>query len=301
MNENIRNIEFLKMLEKIPTYRCFVFNQVVRYDSIEVAATILDIPVSKINSEMAALEKTLQDPLILHNRKRVVLTSTGKNFADFCRSLVDNYELMGNKFSDKSEDIVIGCRYEFSDWIFPEVIVAFSKHYPDVRIYIHSDIAYTNFTQNDLDVLISYPLSDLSNITCEHLKDDPYYLYASPDYIEKYGEPITFGDFKQHKLLVFKDQDYYPKEIFENNEPYLQTTSLGLAYEMAKLGQGIAVLPCSYLKENDLRDRYLVEVVKGMECYNNSISFMSRKFSNRKKYTELLLKIFQENINIQLG
>lgn len=296
MNENIRNIEFLKMLEKIPTYRCFVFNQVVRYDSIEATATILDISVSKINNEMAALEKVLQDPLILHNRKRVVLTEIGKNFADFCRSLVDNYELMGNKFSDKSEDIVIGCRYEFSDWIFPEVIAEFSRHYPDVRIYIHSDSTYTNLTHNDLDVLISYPLSDLLNIKCEHLKDDPYYLYASPDYIKRYGDPITFEDFKKHKLLVFKNQNYYPKEIFGNNKPYLQTTSLGLAYEMAKLGQGIAVLPYSYLKESDLRNSNLVEVVKGMECYNNSISFMTRKFSSKKKYTDFLLKSFQEKI-----
>lgn len=291
--------DFLEALNKISTYRCFVFNQIVRYETMEAASKILNLPLSKLQTDMKVLEKALQDPLMLHNQQRFVLTEVGKKFADFSRTLVDNFELRGEKFCDKPMDIVIGCYYGLAESILPEVVSEFAKLYPDIRIFVHSGVEYSEFTNYDLDVLIGPPLSDLSDINCINLKKDPHYLYASPEYIEKYGEPISYEDFKKHKLLLFHEQKYYPKEIFDNNKPFLTTTSMGLIYEMAKLGQGIAALPISRLQSDDLCDKKLVEIVKGMECYNNTISFMTRQSPNKKHFTDILLEIFNIKLNIK--
>lgn len=288
--------EFSALLDKISTYSCFIFNQVIRYDSVEAAAKILNISATKIHHEMNALERILEDPLILRNHQRVILTDSGKNFADFSRALVDAIECSGEKLHDRQDDLVIGCYYGFAESVLPEVIFEFTQLYPDVCMYIQSGIEYTDFTHNDLDVLIAYPLSDLSEFDSVHLMDDIQYLFASPDYITEHKKPITYDDFKNHKLLTFHGNTYYPKEIFEINKPFLSSTSMGLLYEMAKLGQGIAVLPKSRLQPDDLSEKKLVEIVKGMVCKRESISFMTRKFSNKKYLTNILFEIVVKKI-----
>lgn len=288
--------DFLKTLQKISTYRCFIFNQIIRYDSMEAAANILNIPLSKIQSDMKILEKALQDPLMLRNQQHIVLTEMGKKLADFSRTLVDQFEFRSEKFCDKPHDIVIGCYSGLAEDILPEVVSEFSQLYPDIRIFVHSGAEYSDFTNYDLDVLIAPPLSDLTNINCIPIKNEIHYLYASPEYLQKYGEPVSYEDFKKHKLILFHDNKYYPKEIFENNKPFLTTTSMGLMYELAKSGQGIAALPVMRLQPTDLRDRKLVEIVKGMECYRNMLSFMSRKISNKKHITDILFEILNTNI-----
>ena len=290
--------EFSALLDKISTYSCFIFNQVIRYDSVEVAAKILNISATKIHHHMNTLETILEDPLILRNHQRVVLTEIGKNFADFSRILLDTIESSGDKFHDRQDDLVIGCYYGFAESVLPEVIFEFSQLYPDIRLYIQSGIEYTDFTHNDLDILIAYPLSDLSEIDSVHLQEDIHYLYASPEYISQYKEPITYEDFKNHKLLTFYGNTYYPEEIFKNNKPFLKSTSMGLLYEMAKLGQGIAVLPSLRLQSSDLSDKKLVEVIKGMECYKQSLYFMTRRFSNKRYLINNLFEIIEKNLKV---
>ncbi len=298
MNRTSTNddVKFLKTLDKVSLYRTFIFNQVIRYDSLEAAATVLKLPLSKIQFEIRALENVLQDPLILYNQQRIILTPTGRKFADFARTLVDNVELTNKKFVIKKDDFVIGCHYGFSEEILPEIITRFTQTHPDVRIYVQYSTEYTNLTHNDLDVLIGTDLPDITNVNCIHIKDDPHYLYASPDYIKKYGEPVSYADFKQHKIMTFINQVYYPDQIFSENKPYLTTTSMELLYEMTKLGQGIAALPVSRVKVNGKLDKNLVEIVKGLECSKDSISFITRKSENKKKYTDTVYNILTETI-----
>lgn len=290
------DVKFLQTLDKVSIYRAFIFNQIIRYDSLEVAATVLNIPILKIHAEMRALETFLQDPLILYNHQRITLTSRGKKFADFARILVDNMELIDEKLSNKKDDLVIGCHYGFSEEIIPEVLTKFSQAHPNIRIYMQYSTEYTNLTHNDLDILIGNKLDDLTNLSCIHLKDDPHYLYASTDYIEKFGKPVSSSDFKQHKLLTFINQIYYPDEIFSSNKPYLTTTSMELLYEMVKLGQGIAALPISRIKSTDISDINLIKVANGIECSKDSISFITRNSANKSELINSIHQILIETI-----
>jgi DNA-binding transcriptional LysR family regulator len=271
-----------------------LFNQIVRYDSVEAAAKVLKIDEAKINNDLNLLEKSLGADLLLRNHQKVILTAEGKKFADFSRRIIDNFQLLGGKLPKQTEDLVIGSYYGLSEQILPEIVSKFSQKHPEVRLYVLAGVEYVDFTHNDLDVLIGPLPKNCSHLQIKPLKDNPHFLYASADYIKKYGEPLSINDFKNHKLLLFENQEYYPPEIFERTKPALVSTSMKLLYELAKSGYGIAALPSSHLQQDDLYGNRLVQVIKGMQCSSSLVYFITRETSSKLYLLESLYNMAQE-------
>ena len=74
-------------------------------------------------------------------------------------------------------------------------------------------------------------------------------LYASPSYLEEYGEPQTIGDLKHHRLISYGEHEHplvninwhldLGAEPGDRHEPYLMVNNL---YYAAEAGLGIVTL-----------------------------------------------------------
>lgn len=281
--------------KEISTQICYIFNTLLRKGSIEAGAHFLEIDESRIKSNLKNLETNLGTPLLLRNQNKLVLTEEGRKFADFSRSVVDGLvHLESNKkqfHKRQQKELIIATYYGFSETILPEIVAQFNTLHPDVHLRILSGIEYIDFSQYDLDVAIAAPIYSRSDLILNHLKSIPYSLYTSPIYIEKYGLPQNYAEFRHHKLLIFKGIHCTPREIFEVATPFLESTNFKLLYELTKKGVGIAVLPKNQVTKEDLETNMITAVIDKLICYKLSFSFMTRKHSNNRSLTRDLFEI----------
>lgn len=284
-------------LDIISAQKCYIFNALLRKGSVAAASRYLNLPGSKIQNDIKALEKALATPLMLRNQHKLVLTDHGTRFADFCRFIVDGMHHLETPKNPPPEDLVIASYYGTCEMILPDVIARFTKMHPHVSLQIYAGVEYIDFTANDLDIAIAEPIQGRSDLTHTQLLATPHYLYASPLYIEKFGLPKNFAEIRHHRVLLFKRTKYEPKQLFELIDPYIEGTSLGMLYELAIRGIGLAPLPKIRLKPNDLADKLLVEVFEGLECFHGNVSFITRRFSRKAALIHDFLEILKDVIS----
>lgn len=89
----------------------------------------------------------------------------------------------------------------------------------------------------------------LANLAC--------YLYASPRYLEQFGDPSHPSDLAQHECLGFrtgKPSAWQLRKDGESIEVYasgrFQLNSVGLIRRLAALDQGIALIPAEIVAED---------------------------------------------------
>ena len=89
-----------------------------------------------------------------------------------------------------------------------------------------------------------------SNLIARQLANLPCYLYASPKYLERAGEPNVPAELAQHECLGFRSMKANGWTLHRANESMqvavggrFQLNSVGLIRRLATLDLGIVVLP----------------------------------------------------------
>jgi DNA-binding transcriptional LysR family regulator len=95
------------------------------------------------------------------------------------------------------------------------------------------------------------------------------YVYASPSYIKKFGEPVACGDLKKHECILFRSSD--KKDIWNFKGPRseksvevtgkISTNDMSLVKEFALNGDGVAILPY-YLVQDEVKSGKLKPLLK---------------------------------------
>lgn len=178
------------------------FVQVVQAKSFTHAAAVLQLSVGQISRTIRALELHLGGTLLNRTTRHVVVTDLGAEYYERCVAVLEEVDAietdLGASVSSKQGRI----RVSMPALIAKETVIpclgAFYADYPHIEI----QIVITDF-QGDLgaegldcalhigDVvsegLIAKTLRSYSRITC-----------ASPDYLEKFGEPDSLESLANH-------------------------------------------------------------------------------------------------------
>ncbi len=183
------------------------FRRVVEARSFSTVARELNTTQPTISKHVAELERKLKTKLLNRSTRQLNLTEPGMVYYKHCIRILDDVAeseaSISEGFASVSGTLRITAPFMFGRLFIAPLLWEFQQRHPDVCIeFIMSD-SYTDLLKEGIDLAFrSGSLSDSSLIARKLGPCPEQVVVASPAYLEKYGEPKTPADLKDHACLV---------------------------------------------------------------------------------------------------
>lgn len=248
-----------------------VFCTVVDKHSFVAAARMLGRSPSAVTRTIQALEQAIGCELLQRTQQSVSLTAAGESYYRYAKQLL--------ALQQEAEEELAGLGSAAQGWIrctapeslaldfLPAVIAEFGYRHPNLRI----DVRFTDDTVDpiaerlDFAIRGAFPLS--SELIGYPLWSYQRHLYASPDYLARYGTPLRPDELDGHDLImhtaprILKDWHFVAGDTQFRLKvlPRYRFNSGVAVYQAARQGAGIARL-ADWLAEPAVAEGTLMRV-----------------------------------------
>ena len=182
-----------------------IFVKVVEAGSFIGASRALNIPKTTVSRKIAQLEEALGVRLLQRTTRKVNLTEVGRLYFDRCVKILGDLE-EANLAVAQMQAVPYGTLRMSASVVFGVTILnhwlaEFMRQYPQVNVEVLVTNQYVDMVDKGIDVAVrSGPLAD-STLVAHPLGAVPYWLCASPTYLEAHGEPTSPQDLNHHSCL----------------------------------------------------------------------------------------------------
>lgn len=187
--------------------RLKAFSLVAEFQSLAKPANVLSVSQSWVSKQISNLEKELGYHLFFRNTKKFVLTENGKIFLESSQKILKEFQntqaLIENNKDTISGEVSIATTQAIANLYIAEALSDFMKAHPQVSFSV---LAHDTPAPLNLGMVNSAILPYIANqedFEKKHLCFYQMNLYASKDYIEKFGAPQTPEDLKSHRLIAY--------------------------------------------------------------------------------------------------
>lgn len=249
------------------------FYYVAKFESLTKTGQHLNLSQSAISRQIIDLEyqvghklfKRLPRGLVLTRQGQLLFQNTEKMFmfSELALTQIQNEQL------EPQGDLSIGANVGLVDtWLYM-LIPEFLNRYPKINLSIFSKDKHLDVESLEVHVALQPYIHDKPALVQNPLTTWNRRLYASKEYIQKYGMPQTIEDLKHHRLIGFGTEKIH---LFDNinwhlnlsghkknpQKPYLSANSLRALFHFGASGFGII----SFSQESPLlKDSQLIEVL----------------------------------------
>lgn len=248
--------------------KCFYYVYV--FKSINKASGCLNISQSALSKKIKTLEEEVNCQLIIRGQRGVKPTRKGDELFSiiaetFFKLKGFNHNNIAMSHNGLKRKIRICATQPYAAYIFSEKLIKYNKSHPNLVFEVITDDHLIDLAINDVDMAIRPYDREAQNIIQEHLSTVEKKLFASVDYLNKYGEPKLVEDLKNHHIIASARPETFPYSdvnwilrlgmLGENlHEPVFTSSSLEAAIEAAKQGIGIVATfeEMSLVKNSDL-------------------------------------------------
>jgi DNA-binding transcriptional LysR family regulator len=262
-----------------------IFHAAAQEGSFTRAGEVLNMSQSAISRQVSALEHELGTPLFHRHARGLILTEEGELLMHAARDIVLKLENVRSQLADArgqptgtlrvSTTVGLG-----SAWLTPRINEFLDLH-PGINLELILDDDELDVAMRQADVAIRLRAPTQPDLVRRKLFDLHFHVYASPRYIQRFGEPRTTDDIDNHRIVVFgENAPSYLKEMNwlciagrEPSNPRAPTFSVNSVVAIrtaVEKGAGIAMLP-DYLIASDTE---LVTVLKDYEVPSFDVFFV---------------------------
>ncbi len=253
-----------------------IFHAAAEAGSFTHAGETLSISQSAVSRHISALERDLNVPLFHRHARGLVLTEQGellyRTAQDVLSKLATTQILLADSRGKPSGELKVTTTMAFgTGWLTPR-LNEFMKLYPDIRLHLLLGDESLNLTMREADVAIWFGAPTQQDLVRRKLFTAHYHVYASNEYVKRFGKPKSPSDLDKHRILTyggampspFKEMNWLETVNRDGQgarEPALRINSLVALREAVANGIGIAVLP-DYLAKDYPR---LVSVLEDLD------------------------------------
>jgi DNA-binding transcriptional LysR family regulator len=230
---------------------------VAREGNITKAARKLNVTQPSLSELISDLEYNLKVQLFERLPRGVRLTPQGERLYLYAKKVVEEHEAFEESFYEKEDNIrgelkIITYPFVGAEWLIPS-LNKFIRNYPAVDIKIR--LEPENINPAEADITLATYIPHQPHLIQKPLFSARTHLFASKDYLKKYGIPQIPEDLNNHRLITYRG-NYYSTDRSINlilhtglkaNEPLrkskLEIDSLNGMMNAALQGYGIVELP----------------------------------------------------------
>ena len=184
-----------------------IFHAVADAGSFTHAGHELALSQSAVSRQISALETDLNVPLFHRHARGLILTEQGEVLYRtahdvFTKLAAAKTRLMDSKEKPSGELRITTTVGLGSVWLTPR-IKEFIELYPQISVTLLLEDRELDLSMREADVAIRLRRPTQPDLIQRKLFVVHHHVYASTDYIKKYGIPKSVEDLDKHKILTF--------------------------------------------------------------------------------------------------
>jgi DNA-binding transcriptional LysR family regulator len=235
-----------------------IFHSVADAGSFTHAAEQLNLSQSAISRQISALETDLGVPLFARHARGLIKTEQGETLYKTVHDVLQKLETTVNSLTESTERPEGKLRVTTTvglgtGWLTTRVH-EFLELYPDVHLEINLVDEELDLATRQADCAIRLRQPHQADIIQRKLFTVHFHIYASPQYLEKYGQPKSLEELDFHRIVAFgenspaylSDTNWLTTAGREGKSPRLPVCEVNNMIALRKIterGAGIAVLP----------------------------------------------------------
>lgn len=229
-----------------------LFIAVARTGQIAAASKILNISQATLSRHITALETSLNVKLLERRTYGCELTEEGKAFyktVERAETELLTAQSQFQKTHSKTSGVVrIGAPDGFGVGFLASKLPILLNEYPDLKIQLVPVPRSFSLSQREADIAIMVGRPEKGRLVIKKLTDYNLSLYASKNYIKKFGKPSSLAQLSDHRLigyvddLIYSESLEYTNEFLRNWRSSLEVSSATGQVEAVKASAGIGIL-----------------------------------------------------------
>lgn len=251
-----------------------VFHTVATAKSFTRAGEMLNLSQSAISRQISSLEDNLQVSLFTRHARGLMLTEQGDILFRTVSDVLTRLSSAENALLESKErphgPLKITAPVAFgTTWLTPR-LREFSETYPEITITLLVDDRELDLTMREADVAIRLFPAKQPDLIQRKLTVLNNSIYASNEYLRKYGVPKKPQDLQSHRLVLFAEDQKQPfaevnwilKTFATHDNPQMPPFKINSLFGMlraVKSGMGIAGLP-DYMVQSKSISKVLPEL-----------------------------------------
>ena len=184
-----------------------VFATVVDAGGFTKAAQQMQLPRATVSSAVQQLEAQLGVRLLHRTTRRVQLTLDGSGFYERCQQLLADFEEIEALFSQQGASPRGKLRIDVPGPIGRQVLAPalpdFFRQYPDIQLELGVTDRPVDLIQEGVDCVIRVGQLGESRLVARRVGMLAQGNYASPGYLESFGEPCSPDDLARHQAVNY--------------------------------------------------------------------------------------------------
>lgn len=220
--------------------------------SFSAAARALGQTQPTVSRQIAALEDALHATLFERTGRSVALTPFGIELLEHVRAMALGANMMSLAAMGQSQSVEGQVRITASElmsaFVLPPILKELREQAPLLEIDVVADNGVRDLVRREADIAIRHARPEQPNLLTRRVRDDVMRFYASPVYLEAFGQP-TKRTLCAHQIISFVEADRMlaylqplGSDLTRANFRYT-TSSQYAALEMARAGLGLIIAP----------------------------------------------------------
>lgn len=253
-----------------------IFHAVAEAKSFTHAGELLNLSQSAVSRQIGALEDYLKTALFHRHARGLILTEQGELLYRTAHEVFAKLAMAEAMLTDSKEkpsgELKISTPVAFgSTWIAPR-IREFVDLYPDVTVQLRVDDREHDLSMREADVAIRLRKPTQPDLIQRKLLTVHNHIYASAEYLRRFGTPNSIADIAQHRLVVYGEDAPSPiadvnwllhsSETGANPVPTMKINNIYGLMIAVDSGLGIATLP-DYMVQGNTRIVRILPQVEG--------------------------------------
>jgi DNA-binding transcriptional LysR family regulator len=295
------------MISESNLNRYRLFCAVAEAGSISAAAELNFISQPAISKSITKMEDSLDTQLFFRNHNGVTLTEEGKILYGELKAAFEIIKSGEDQLKRINEMGIGHIRLGASGVLTKHILIPYLKRFidenPNVKVTVESRSSaqiLRMLSDNDIDIALAVkPLNAADTLfTQTHEIHDA--LVCTKDYIDHLKKPGKSFDFWRDATIIlldsgnvsrihmekyFKDNDIIPRQV-------LETTSMELLIEFAKIGLGVACVIEEFV-ENEIKNGELIKIPIGIPIPARSIGFATSKNVKPTNTMKRFMKLYE--------
>ncbi|AJR08797.1 LysR family transcriptional regulator [Photobacterium gaetbulicola] len=229
-----------------------LFHKVAEFGSLTETAKWLDLPKSNISRRIKQLESDIQIKLFHRHSRHITLTAAGTEFYNSTISLINNLDKTINNLQRPEKELNGRLKIMISPVMMNigKLVLEFMQLHPAINVEIISSNDELDLIKNEIDVafrVVNAPTEE--NLIAHKIREEPYGLYASPQYLSEHGTPDSLEQLLGHNFIAyrFSNGELLNKLSLDSGQSIqlssnLTVNSVPLLVESAIQGHGLILL-----------------------------------------------------------
>jgi len=233
-----------------------LYCHIVEAGQLSLAADQLNLSKGAVSKQLAKLETHLGGRLLHRTTRRLTPTEVGIAFYERAKQILESVEeaecVVTGLTAEPSGTLKINAPMSFGFLHMGELLAKYQKKYPKVNIDITLHDRQIDLIEEGYDLALRIATLKDSSLIARKIASCHLVMCASPEYLEKQGEPQNPSDLKNHQCLLYAYSDSVRSWSFENKQGKKQQISVNgtltanngnLICDALVNGMGIARLP----------------------------------------------------------